>query len=72
MIRLEPNTPCRPQHNNGGKGKSKKSRQTFSAITGTRNPISHQFSRCKKNRNGSSESGHVIYEENRTPVFRAG
>jgi hypothetical protein len=48
MIRLEPNTPCRPQHNNGGKKKKKKSRQTFSAITGTRKPISHQFSGCKK------------------------
>jgi len=31
---VEPNAPCRPQHNNGGR-MPKKSRQTFPAITGT-------------------------------------
>ena len=43
-----PNAPCRPQHNNGGRRTPKKSRQTFPATTGTRKPISHQLSGRKK------------------------
>ena len=47
-VRLEPNAPCRPQHNNGERRTPKKSRQTFTEITGTRKPISQQLSGCKK------------------------
>jgi len=47
-VRLEPNTPCRSQHNNGGRRTPKKNRQTFPATTGTQKPISHQLSGCQK------------------------